>query len=99
MKKIIPLLLIYVLIQQRGQTVKATWTDGQPVNEMLALRMKNDPSITSFQIVDQATFNGVPDLVITSTPDPIKEQAILDAKNTGKTTQERLDALIKAVLP
>lgn len=27
----------------------------------------------------------------------VKQQAITDAKNTGKTTNERLDALIKAV--
>lgn len=30
-------------------------------------------------------------------PDPVKQQAIVDAKNASKSPQERIDALIKAI--
>lgn len=98
MKKVIPFLVIYVLIQQGGETIKATWSDGQPVDAMLQERMASNPAITSYLVVDQKTFDAVPDTTHTNpSPDPIKEQAILDAKNAGKTTTERLDALIKVL--
>ncbi len=52
MKRMIPFLLIYVLIQQSGETIKATWTDGQPVDQLLQGK--------TYQIVSKAVFDATP---------------------------------------
>lgn len=98
MKRIFQVLIIYVLVQQGGQTLKFTWSDGQPVDALLTERAKANPGMT-WQIVNKTAFDLVPDSVVTQLPDPVKQQAILDAKDKTKTADQRLDALIKAVLP
>ena len=53
-----------------------------------------------FDFVDKATYEAfLASQQIDRTPviDPVRQQAILDAKDKGKTADERLDALIKAL--
>lgn len=94
MRRFFPFLLIYVLLQQGGNTIKSTWSDGQPVDQLLDGK--------TYQIVDKSSFDAVPDTKPIPL-DPVKEserkQAILDAKDKSKKTEDRLDALIKALLP
>lgn len=89
-KKIIQLFLIYVLVQQSGAVVKRTWSDGQPIDILLAGE--------TYQIVSEQIFNNEPD----NFPDDTEKkngikQAILDAKDKSKEIDKRFDALIKAL--
>lgn len=99
MKRLGQLALIYVLISQGGQTIKATWTDNQPVRDLLDERCAR--GVCTYQLVSQADYDAVPNP--SNAPDPVKQaeirQAILDAKNTSKTSDERINALLKIILP
>lgn len=99
MKTLIPLLLIYVLITQGTDTLKATWSNDQPVKALLDERCASQGC--TYQIVDQKTFDAQPNPIVAKDPNKQAQtqQAILDAKDSNKTTDERLNALIKAVLP
>lgn len=96
MRRIFQVLIIYVLVQQGGQTLKFTWSDGQPVDALLTERAKSNPG-TTWQIVNKTAFDLVPDSVVAPPMlDPVKQQAILDAKDSKKSISQRLDALIAA---
>lgn len=96
MKNLLPFLVIYVLIQDGSRTIKASWSDGQPVAQLMIERQKTNPGLT-FEIVNQKQFDSTIVALPVPTTDPIKEQAISDAKNTALDSQTRLNALIKAI--
>lgn len=94
-------IILYVLIQDGGLTYKSTYEGmTQPeVDSLLKDRQKDHPGST-YSFVSQKTFVSTPDPwppLPTGAADPVRTQAISDAKNIGKTPQERLDALIKAI--
>lgn len=91
--------VIYAVITQSNGSKAKVFYQGMPqatVDSLLREQQVLNPGIT-YSIVSQKAFDAVPDPVRVTPPDPIKQQAVLDAKDTNKTPQERIDALVKAI--
>lgn len=95
MKRLLSILLtIYVLIDQGDGTFsKATYV-GQSQKEVETM-LANTGRV--YTVVDSATFDSTPEAPLNIKQDPaIKQQAVLDALDKGKTLQERFEAYLKA---
>lgn len=88
MKKLIPVLIVFYLIR-----------DGVPMTVTNVSQSEIESYYGKSVIVDKATYDAAVAALppFTIPPDPVRDQAILDAKNTQKTDSERIEALIKAV--
>lgn len=99
MNRCAALLTLYVLIQHGSLISKAT-CDGmdQPtVDRLIQERQATTPGMT-YQFVTKKAFDLTPNPVpAPPPPDPVRDQAVLDAKNPLLTSQQRLDAIIKAI--
>lgn len=96
MRRLVPFFLtIYVLITKGPETIKASF-DGMS-QESIDLSLKDKTGIT-YQVVERKVFDAVLDPPPSKPiPDPVKDQAISDAKNASKTPTERLNALISVI--
>lgn len=88
MKKILPFLAAFLVIRN----------DGQPMT-ISGLSQDDIQAQGIYTIVDKPTYDAAVAAIPKPVPvtDPVKDQAILDIKNKALTTDQRLDALIKAV--
>jgi hypothetical protein len=97
MKKTIDFLTVFALLHMSYGTVKNSY-DGQP--QTAIEKMLQDQGI-AYDIVDEPTFNAVPDKLpktqATMDFEAAKAQAVADAKNNKLDPQTRLDALIKTM--
>lgn len=73
-------------------------SDGQPMT-ISGLSQDDIQKQGIYQVVDKKTYDAaIAAIPITTKPiDPVRDQAVLDAKNASKTADQRLDALIKAI--
>lgn len=95
----IPFFIIYVLLNQSdGTTAKMTYLNvSQSAVDKLLAEGRASTGLT-YRVVTEKEFRDVSSPSINfPVPDSAKQQAISDAKNTGKTPEERIDALIKAI--
>lgn len=91
---------VYVIRHTPTQDIYMKF-DGLTTNQISSMYQKDG---VSFNFIDEKVYLDFikAQAAIPVPVDPgvaIRNQAVLDAKNTGLTTAQRLDALIKATLP
>lgn len=99
MKRIGPIVAtIYVLATQGSVVSKSRYEgmDQATVQTLITDTEKSNPG-SSYAIVSKQEFDLVPDPVVSVIADPVKAQAILDAKDARLSVDQRLNALIKAI--
>lgn len=96
MKRLLPFLFaIYVVVTEGGQTIRMAFL-GMPQDAVETLmKERTRASGGSYSVVSKQVFDSTPELSPGVNAERI--QAILDAKNTSKTADERINALLKII--
>ena len=92
------LFVLYVLVQHKADVMKFRY-EGMPkkVVEGLVKETVSEYPGATYKFVTKQVFDAVIDPQVDLPPFAARERAISDAKDKSKTTDERLDALIKAI--